>query len=55
MARAGAVKLKLGADAAKTLEQVARLAECTSQYEFNSLRRCAALLACSANMAPGCA
>lgn len=44
--------MKLGADAAKTLEQIARLAECTSQYEFNSLRRCSALLACSTSMAP---
>ncbi len=29
----------MGPEAAKTLQQVARLADCTSQYEFMSLRR----------------
>ncbi|KAK9839613.1 hypothetical protein WJX81_000929 [Elliptochloris bilobata] len=33
------VKAKMGPDAAKTLEQIARLADCSSQYEFMSLRR----------------
>ena len=46
---AGTVMAKKGADAAKTLEQIARLADCSSQYEFMSLRRCAALLATTAH------
>ncbi len=37
--RADTVKTRMGPEAAKTLQQVARLADCTSQYEFMSLRR----------------